>query len=129
MNPYELFLIFHELTAGMDGLAFMIDEMPVIKPRIESMIQSAVNLQEAYAKALLVDRAALAEAQDANRIIDAEEVVRAAWTADVKPILEVARTRKGLDPDPLRAYRASGYYAKTLKERTKPAKRKALKVT
>ena len=126
MNPYELFLIFHELTAGMDGLAFMIDEMPVIKPRIESMIQSAVNLQEAYAKALLIDRAALAEAQDADRIIDAEEVLRAAWTADVKPILDVARTRKGLDPDPLRAYRASGYYAKTLKERA--GKAKAVKV-
>lgn len=132
MNPYELFLIFNELVAGLDDaadLAFMIDEMPVIKPRIESMIQSAVNLQEAYAKALLVDRAALAEAQDADRIIDAEEILRAAWTADVKPILEVARTRKGLDPDPLRAYRASGYYAKTLKERAEAApKRKALKV-
>jgi len=130
MNPYELFLIFNELAADMAGLAFMIDEMPVIKPRIESMIQSAVNLQEAYVKALLVDRAALAEAQDANRIIDAEEVIRAAWTADVKPILETARTRKGLDPDPLRAYRASGYYAKTLKERSEASapKRKALKV-
>jgi L-rhamnose isomerase / sugar isomerase len=128
MNPYELFLIFNELAADMDGLAFMIDEMPVIKPRIESMIQSAVNLQEAYTKALLVDRAALAEAQDANRIIDAEEVIRAAWTADVKPILEVARTRKGLAPDPLRAYRASGYYAKTLKERAGALKPKTVKV-
>jgi L-rhamnose isomerase / sugar isomerase len=128
MNPYELFLIFNELAADLDGLAFMIDEMPVIKPRIESMIQSAVNLQEAYVKALLVDRAALAEAQDANRIIDAEEVIRAAWTADVKPILEIARTRKGLDPDPLRAYRASGYYAKTLKERAAAPKRKTVKV-
>ena len=60
MNPYELFLIFSELVAGMEDpalstdFAFMIDEMPVIKPRIESMIQSAVNLQEAYAKALLI---------------------------------------------------------------------------
>ena len=93
MNPYELFLIFNELVAGMEDpllktdFAFMIDEMPVIKPRIESMIQSAINLQEAYAKALLVDRRRLAEAQDGNRIIDAEEVIRAAWTADVKPIL------------------------------------------
>jgi L-rhamnose isomerase / sugar isomerase len=125
MNPYELFLIFHELIAGMDGLAFMIDEMPVIKPRIESMIQSAVNLQEAYVKALLVSRPALAEAQDANRIIDAEEVIRAAWTADVKPILEVARVRKGLDPDPLRAFRASGYSAKALKERQAAAPAKS----
>jgi len=127
MNPYELFLIFNELVAGMEDpslktdFAFMIDEMPVIKPRIESMIQSAVNLQEAYAKALLVDRKALARAQDANLIIDAEEVIRAAWTADVKPILEVARLRKGLDPDPLQAYRKSGYYAGILKSRPSDA--------
>ena len=135
MNPYELFLIFNELVAGMDDpalktdFAFMIDEMPVIKPRIESMIQSAVNLQEAYAKALLVDRAKLTEAQDRNRIIDAEEVIRDAWTADVKPILETARMRKGLDPDPLGAYRKSGYYEKTLKERSTPApvKKKAVR--
>lgn len=126
MNPYELFLIFNELVAGLEeasskpDFAFMIDEMPVIKPRIESMIQSAVNLQEAYAKALLVDRARLAAAQNANRIIDAEEVIRAAWTADVKPLLEVARMRQGLDPDPLGAYRRSGYYEQILGVRTKP---------
>lgn len=126
INPFELFLIFHELAEEIDGLALMIDEMPVIKPRIEAMIQSAVNLQETYAKALLVDRDALAEAQDANRIIDAEEILRAAWTADVKPILEVARVRAGLEPDPLRAYRESGYYARTLKERAE--KRKPVRV-
>src|SRR5262245_52254833 len=133
MNPYELFLIFNELVAGMEDpalktdLAFMIDEMPVrkprIKPRIESMIQCAVNLQESYAKALLVDRARLSEAQDRNRIIDAEEVIRAAWTADVKPILEVARMKQGLDPDPLGAYRKSGYYDKTLRERSESVKK------
>ncbi len=127
MNPYELFLIFNELVAGMEDpalktdFAFMIDEMPVIKPRIESMIQSAVNLQEAYAKALLVDRRRLAEAQDGNRIIDAEELIRAAWTADVKPILAVARAEKGLDPDPLGAFRKSGYYRGILAERSAAA--------
>jgi L-rhamnose isomerase/sugar isomerase len=128
MNPYELFLIFCELVAeGKEaGFAFMIDEMPVIKPRIESMIQSAVNLQEAYAKALLVDRKALAEAQDADRILDAEEILRAAWTADVKPLLAAARERGGLDPDPLGAFRRSGYRERIRKERSaakKPAKR------
>jgi L-rhamnose isomerase/sugar isomerase len=86
-----------------------------------------VNLQEAYAKALLIDRARLMQAQDRNRIIDAEEVLREAWTADVKPILEVARMRKGLDPDPLGAYRRSGYYAKTLKERATPSPTPAAK--
>jgi L-rhamnose isomerase/sugar isomerase len=133
MNPYELFLIFNELVAGMSDpalktdFAFMIDEMPVIKPRIESMIQSAVNLQEAYAKALLIDRAALAEAQDANRIIDAEEVIRAAWTADVKPVLEFARLKLGLNPDPLGAYRKSGYYGKILQARSTAAPSKSKK--
>jgi L-rhamnose isomerase/sugar isomerase len=133
MNPYELFLIFNELVAGMtdpslkSDFAFMIDEMPVIKPRIESMIQSAVNLQEAYAKALLVDRSRLAEAQDANRIIDAEELIRAAWTADVKPILEVARLKHGLDPDPLGAYRKSGYYERILEQRSCDTKAPAKK--
>ncbi|HYE97621.1 MAG TPA: sugar isomerase, partial [Planctomycetota bacterium] len=119
MNPYELFLIFHELVSAWDErTAFMIDEMPVIKPRIESMIQSAVNLQEAYVKALLVDRPRLAEAQAENRILDAEEILRAAWTADPKPILAVARQRAGLDPDPLAAFRASGYRERILRERT-----------
>jgi len=133
MNPYELFLIFVELVAGMADpalkadFAFMIDEMPVIKPRIESMIQSAVNLQEAYAKALLVDRARLAEAQGANRIIDAEEVLRAAWTADVKPILAVARRNRGLDPDPLSAFRKSGYADRILRERSAPSPSKPRK--
>jgi L-rhamnose isomerase/sugar isomerase len=93
------------------------------------MIQSAVNLQEAYAKALLIDRARLTEAQERNKIIDAEEVIRAAWTADVKPILEVARMRQGLDPDPLGAYRRGGYYGKILAERSQaspaPAKKTA----
>ena len=76
-------------------------------------------------KALLVDRARLLEAQDRNRIIDAEEVIRAAWTADVKPVLEVARMKAGLDPDPLGAYRKSGYYERTLKERSEAGKKPA----
>ncbi|MBV8879129.1 MAG: L-rhamnose isomerase [Planctomycetaceae bacterium] len=135
MNPYELFLIFNELVAGMDDpalktdFAFMIDEMPVIKPRIESMIQSAVNLQEAYTKALLVDRATLADAQESNRIIDAEEVLRAAWTADVKPILEFARMKLGLNPDPLGAFRKSGYSEKILAARSAPRPVKRRKPT
>jgi len=84
------------------------------------MIQSAVNLQEAHAKSLLVDRAALAAAQDEDRILDAEEILRAAWTADVKPLLAAARERKGLDPDPLAAFRRSGYRERIRKERSAP---------
>jgi L-rhamnose isomerase/sugar isomerase len=138
INPFELFLIFNELVTGMadpalkTDFALMIDEMPVLKPRIESMIQSAVNLQETYAKALLVDRERLKEAQDENRMIDAEEILRAAYTADVKPVLEVARAEKGFDPDPLGAFRRSGYKKKILQERTgsaaPPARKKYQRV-
>jgi L-rhamnose isomerase/sugar isomerase len=127
INPFELYLIFHELVGGWsEPFAFMIDEMPVLKPRIESMIQSAQNIQESYVKALLVDRQALKAAQDENRLIDAEQIVREAYLADVTPILAIARMEKGLDPDPLRAFRASGYKERILAERS--AKKRLAKV-
>ncbi len=119
INPFELYLIFNELIGGWsESLAFMIDEMPAIKPRIESMIQSAQNIQETYVKALLVDRKGLEKAQNENRIIDAEQIVREAYLADVEPILAVARMEKGLDPNPLHAFRASGYKERILAERS-----------
>ena len=123
INPYELYLIFHELVSGAPKLrpgfeiAYMIDESPIIKPRIEAMIQSVTNIQEAYAKALLVDRRALRTAQAENRVMDAERAIRDAYTIDVTPILAKGRIAKKLDPDPLAAFRRSGYVEKTLKAR------------
>jgi L-rhamnose isomerase/sugar isomerase len=118
INPFELTLIFHELVSGWsEEFALMIDEMPVIKPRIESMIQSAQNIQEAYAKALLVDRSALRAAQEENRIIDAERIVHDAYAENVGPILEEARRRRGLQPDPLESFRSSGYRGKIERDR------------
>jgi L-rhamnose isomerase/sugar isomerase len=126
INPFELYLIFNELVSGWsESFAFMIDEMPVLKPRIESMIQSAQNLQEAYVKALLVDRKGLEAAQNENRLIDAEQIVRDAYLADVRPILEVARMQKGMEPDPLSAFRASGYRDRILAERSGTRKKLA----
>ncbi len=123
VNPYELFLIYHELVAGaydpavkMD-VAYMIDQSINEKPKVEAMIQSVVNVQVAYAQALIVDRRALAEAQQAGQIIGGEEVLLDAYRTDVRPLLAMVREEMGLDPDPLAAYRASGHYIKICAER------------
>jgi len=127
INPYELFLIFNELIDGaldpavrMD-VAYMIDESINIKPKIESMIQSVINVQEAYAKALLIERKALAEAQASGDVVRAEETVLAAFRTDVRSLLAMVREEMGLDPDPLAAFRASGYMKKVQAQRASQA--------
>ncbi|MHB9031637.1 MAG: L-rhamnose isomerase [Anaerolineae bacterium] len=123
INPYELFLIYNELVAGyMDpavnmDVAYMIDESVNIKPKVASMIQSVVNVQEAYARALLVDRKTLKQAQLAGDVVKAEETVLDAYRLDVRPLLAQVREEMGLAPDPLAAYEASGYYKKVCAER------------
>jgi L-rhamnose isomerase/sugar isomerase len=126
INPYELFLIYNELvdaaldrsTAGAAaGVAYMIDQSHNLKNKIEETIQSVLNLQEAYAKALLVDREALKDARAEGRIVDAEECLKDAFATDVRPLLREVRGEMGLDPDPLSAFRASGYTARKAGER------------
>ena len=123
INPYELFLIFNELIAGeLDpsvdmNVAYMIDQSHNVKPKIEAMIQSVLNVQETYAKALLIDREKLTEAQLAGDIVRAEETLLEAYRTDVRPLLAAVREEMGLHPDPLAAYRASGYYEKICAER------------
>ena len=123
INPYELFLIYNELIDGeldpeveMD-VAYMLDQSHNIKPKIEAMIQSVCYVQETYAKALLIDRAKLAEAQQAGDVVLAEETLLAAYRTDVRPLLAQVREEMGLDPNPLMAYRASGYYERACAER------------
>ncbi|MGQ9552688.1 MAG: L-rhamnose isomerase [Anaerolineae bacterium] len=123
INPYELFLIFNELIDGerdpsvdMD-VAYMIDQSNNLKPKIEDTIQSVLHIQEAYAKALLVQRDKLAEAQQSGDIVAAEETLLAAYSMDVRPLLAQVRAEMGLDPDPLAAYRASGYGERIARER------------
>jgi L-rhamnose isomerase/sugar isomerase len=126
IKPYELFLIYNELVSGSlraetarcaGRVAYMIDQSHNLKNKIEEMIQSVLNLQEAYAKALLVDREALEAAQREGRIVDAEECLKDAFATDVRPLLRELRQEMGLDPDPLAAFRASGYTAAKAKER------------
>lgn len=121
INPYELFLIYNELVAGEEekemNVAYMIDQSHNIKPKIEAMIQSVMNIQEAYAKALLVDRESLKEAQQAGDVVMAEEILLDAYRTDVRPLLASIREEMGVPINPLEAYRNSGYSSKIAEER------------
>lgn len=123
INPQELFLIYTELvSAELDpdtktDIAYMIDQSHNLKPKVEASIQSVCNLQSAFAKALIVDRIALAEAQDAGEIIDAEQILQRAYETDISPLLEQVRLEMDRDPHPLTAYRKSGYFEKISKRR------------
>ena len=123
INPYELFLIYNELVSvELDpnlesDVAYMIDQSHNIKPKIEAMIQSVDTLQRAYAKALIVDRKSLREAQEMGRVVDAEEILKEAYLTDVRPLLWKIRREMGLDPDPLKAFRRSGYYEEICRQR------------
>jgi L-rhamnose isomerase/sugar isomerase len=88
-----------------------------MKPKVEAMIQSVLNIQTAYARALLVDRRALAQAQAQDDTVGCEEVLRAAYDTDVRPLLAQVRLELGAATDPLADYRASGYFAKIATER------------
>ena len=81
------------------------------------MIQSVINIQIAYAQALLIDRVFLKAAQDEGRVLDAEECLKDAFNTDVRPVLGEIREEMGIDHDPLSAYRRSGYNERILKER------------
>ena len=124
LNPFELFTIFHEiLSARAEGntnaaqIAYMIDQSHNIEPKIEAMIQSILNIQLAYAKALLVDRQTLTQAQEAGDVLGAYRVLRDAFETDVRPLLAEARRQQGLDPDPIAAFRQSGYAERVASER------------
>jgi L-rhamnose isomerase/sugar isomerase len=111
-DPFELFLILREVVdgGGLDGrVAFMLDQCHNIEPRVPATLRSVMNVQEALAKALLVDEEALAAAQKAGDVLGANAIVMDAFSSDVRPLLAEIRASKGLDPDPLAAYARSGY--------------------
>jgi L-rhamnose isomerase/sugar isomerase len=76
-----------------------------------------LRVQELYAKALLIDRAALRKAQAERDIVAVEEILQDAYQTAVRPMLRDWRTGQGLDPEPLQAFRRSGYLQAKAKER------------
>ena len=121
-DPFQLFRIMHEVVSAdalrpEAGVAFMLDQCHNIEPKIPAQIRSVMNVQEATAKALLVDRAALAAAQQAGDVLGAKAVFMDAYDTDVRPLLAELRAEMGLDPDPIAAYQRSGYAEKIVAER------------
>jgi L-rhamnose isomerase / sugar isomerase len=121
-DPFQLFRILREVTAAdalrpEAGIAFMLDQCHNIEPKIPAQIRSVMNVQEATAKALLVDAAALAAAQQAGDVLGGHAVLMDAFSTDVRPLLAELREDMGLDPDPVGAYLRSGYPEKIVADR------------
>jgi len=123
IDPYQAFRIFHEIVSAEQEqgkplqIAYMVDQSHNLKPKIEAMIQTVTVTHELLAKALLIDRKQLRDAQAQNDIILAEETLRGAFFIDTRPLIGYVRQQMGLEPDALASHRASGYEARVAKQR------------
>jgi L-rhamnose isomerase/sugar isomerase len=125
IKPYQLFLIFNELVEGMDAkkmnhatdLAWMIDASHNVKDPMEDLLQSLEAIKIAYAKALLVDRKKLSDAQNNNDVVTAQEIIQSAFNTDVRPIVAEARLRAGGALNPIQVYRNEKIRENLIKER------------
>jgi L-rhamnose isomerase / sugar isomerase len=118
IDPFELFRIMCEIARGdADDVAFMIDQSHNVEGKIDAMIQSAVNIQTAYAKALLVDEQRLAAAQLAGDVLGAYRILLEAYETGVRPLLARLRERLGVPEDPVEAFRDGGYGETLARER------------
>jgi len=126
-DPFQLFRIMHEIVLADavvprpdligGGIAFMLDQCHNLEPKVQAVIRSVLNVQEATAKALLVDHSALRAAQEAGDVLEANAIFMDAYNTDVRPLLRDLREDQGLDPDPIAAYKRSGYLEKVKAER------------
>jgi len=126
INPHQLFLVFNELVeaerrGGDFDPAYMLDQSHNVTDPIESLLNSAAAVAAAHARALAVDRDALAECQSQNDVLMAFNVMRRAYDTDVWPILAKARCELGGAIDPIATYRASGWRARKAQSRKAPA--------
>ncbi len=126
IDPFALFLIFSEIVDALDdpttqataaAIAYMIDQSFNIEPKLPGMIQSVLNVQTAWAKALLVDRTALRERQEAGDVLGGYAVLQAAFETDVRPLTARAREELGGVADPLKVFAQSGYHERAAAER------------
>jgi L-rhamnose isomerase/sugar isomerase len=125
INPYQLFLIFNELVAGMDAkgmnhatdLGWMIDASHNVKDPLEDLLQSVEAIQIAYAQALLVDTKALEAARDTNDVVTAQELLQGVYRTDVRPLVAEARLRAGGALEPLQLFRKLDARKNLIRER------------
>jgi len=123
IDPYQVFRIFAEIrfyeweTSRRADIAYMVDQSHNLKGKIEEMIQTVMTAQELYAKAALIAFGALTTAQNEQRLIDAENIYKDAFSTDVRPAVREWRRSKGLAEGPLAAFRKSGYMERITRER------------
>ncbi len=125
INPYQLFLIFHELVEGMDArgmnhasdLGWMIDASHNVKDPLEDLLQSVEAIQIAYAQALLVDTRELQAAQANNDVVKAQEILQHAYRTDLRPLVAEARRQAGGALQPLQLFRSLKVREQLVKER------------
>jgi L-rhamnose isomerase / sugar isomerase len=119
IDPFELFRIMREiaLADAEPATAFMIDQSHNVEGKIDAMIQSVMNIQIAYAKALTVDEARLSAAQAEGDVLGAHRVLLAAYENDARPLLARLREGRGLHPDPVEAFRTEGHAERLAAER------------
>jgi L-rhamnose isomerase/sugar isomerase len=126
-DPFQLFRILdqivavggHRPDAAQNGWAinFMLDQCHNIEDKIPGQIRSVLNVEQALAKALLVDREALAAAQEAGDVLGANGILMDAYETDVRGVLADRREARGLPRDTMAAYAASGYQQRIESER------------
>jgi L-rhamnose isomerase/sugar isomerase len=123
IDPYQVFRIFHEIqffeweTGTRADIAYMIDQSHNLKGKIEAMIQTVMMAQELYAKASLVEHAALAQAQARCDLVAAESLLQSAFATDVRPAIADWRAANKLAANPMTAFRESGYLDRITAER------------
>ena len=121
-DPFQLFRIMHEVNVGGgfnvgSPISFVLDQCHNIEAKIPGQIRSIMNVQEAVAKAVLVDQNALRSAQQNGDVLGAHEVLMDAYNTDVRPLIREWRESIGINPEPMKAYAASGYAEKIAAER------------
>ena len=121
-DPFQLFRIMHEVHVGGGfdvgtPVSYVLDQCHNIEDKISGQIRSIMNVQEAVTKAVLVDQSALKAAQISGDVLAAHGVLMDAYNTDVRPLLRDWREENGLDPEPMKAYAASGYAEKIIAER------------
>ncbi len=121
-DPFQLFRILWEVRRGggfakETGVAFMLDQCHNIEDKIPGQIRSVLNVQEMTARALLVDAAALEDAQTAGDVLGANSILMDAFYTDVRPDLARWRESRGFPADPMAAFAGSGYLARIAEER------------
>jgi L-rhamnose isomerase / sugar isomerase len=126
IDPFELFRIMREIASARadpataptaEAVAFMIDQSHNVEGKIDAMIQSVMNIQTAFAKALLVDVDRLEAAQRDGDVLGAHRVLTEAFETDVRPLLARLRGELGREADPVAALRAGGYADRLARER------------